>query len=149
MQTIEIGKAKTLREGNRIAILLFGSLLETCATVAEKLGATLINMRFVKPMDETLLKDIAQTHDILVTVEDNAVKGGAGSGVNEFLLHEKTSASILNIGIPDVYLEHAEREQQLASIGLDADGLTESIQTFSQTITTTQDVSQKRALLAS
>jgi len=149
MQAIEIGKAKTLCKGNRIAILLFGSLLESCTTVAEKLGATLINMRFVKPMDEALLKDISQTHDILITIEDNAVKGGAGSGVNEFLLHEKPSVAILNLGIPDEYLEHAEREQQLASIGLDVDGLIQSIQTFSQTITATQNMPQKRALLAS
>ena len=149
MQAIEIGKAKTLRKGNRIAILLFGSLLESCTTVAEKLGATLINMRFVKPMDEALLKDISQTHDILITIEDNAVKGGAGSGVNEFLLQEKSSVAILNLGIPDEYLEHAEREQQLASIGLDVDGLMQSIQTFSQTITATQNMPQKRALLAS
>jgi len=149
MQAIEIGKAKTLRKGNRIAILLFGSLLESCTTIAEKLGATLINMRFVKPMDEALLKDISQTHDILITIEDNAVKGGAGSGVNEFLLQEKSSVAILNLGIPDEYLEHAEREQQLASIGLDVDGLMQSIQTFSQTITATQNMPQKRALLAS
>ena len=132
MQAIEIGKAKVLQKGTRIAILLFGSLLESCTTATKQLSATLINMRFVKPMDETLLKEVAQTHDILVTVEDNAIKGGAGSGVNEFLLRENISIAILNIGIPDEYLEHAEREQQLTSIGLDASGLVKSILSFHQ-----------------
>ncbi|HIO93159.1 MAG TPA: 1-deoxy-D-xylulose-5-phosphate synthase [Leucothrix mucor] len=149
MQAIEIGKAKTLQQGSRIAILLFGSLLTASSNAADRLGATLINMRFVKPLDETLLREIAQTHDVLVTIEDNAVNGGAGSGVNEFLLQESLSVAILNLGIPDEYLEHAEREQQLALIGLDADGLVQSIQAFNQTILASLDMPQKRALLAS
>ena len=135
MQAIEIGKAKVLQQGKRIAILLFGSLLANSTIAAEKLDATLINMRFVKPMDEALLRETARTHDIVVTIEDNATKGGAGSGVNEFLLQENISIPILNIGIPDEYLEHAEREQQLELIGLDADGLVASIASFISQLT--------------
>jgi len=132
MQAIEIGKAKQLKEGKHIAILLFGSLLQTSTEVADELGATLVNMRFVKPLDKTLLKDIAQTHDVIITIEDNAIKGGAGSGVNEYLLKEKVSIAILNLGIPDEYLEHAERDQQLSSIGLDTDNLIQTVRNFVQ-----------------
>ena len=130
MQAIEIGKAKQLKEGKHIAILLFGSLLQTSTEVADELGATLVNMRFVKPLDKTLLKDIAQTHDVIITIEDNAIKGGAGSGVNEYLLKENISVAILNLGIPDEYLEHAERDQQLSTIGLDTKSLIQTIQNF-------------------
>jgi 1-deoxy-D-xylulose-5-phosphate synthase len=132
MQAIDIGKAKLLRQGHRIAILLFGSLLQASTTVAEHLNATLINMRFVKPLDQALLLEVAQDHDIIVTLEDNAINGGAGSGVNEFLLSHQCDVVILNLGIPDHYLEHATREQQLESIGLDADGISQSISTFQQ-----------------
>lgn len=149
MQVIEIGKGKVLQQGNRIAILLFGSLLATCTTVADTLSATLVNMRFVKPLDKNLLIDIAQNHDLIVTVEDNSIKGGAGSGVNEFLLKQKVNTAILNLGIPDIYLEHAEREQQLALIGLDAKGIMESIKLFEQSFTVLQVIPQKGVLLAS
>ena len=132
MQAIEIGKAKLLQQGHRIAILLFGSLLQASTTVAERLKATLINMRFVKPLDQALLLEVAQNYDIIVTLEDNAISGGAGSAVNEFLLAHKCDVAILNLGIPDRYLEHATREQQLASIGLDADGMSQSIRAFEQ-----------------
>ena len=132
MQAIEIGKAKLLQQGHRIAILLFGSLLHASTTVAERLKATLINMRFVKPLDQALLLEVAQNYDIIVTLEDNAISGGAGSAVNEFLLAHKCDVAILNLGIPDRYLEHATREQQLASIGLDADGMSQSIRAFEQ-----------------
>ncbi len=149
MQTIEIGKGEVLQQGSRIAILLFGSLLHVCTAVADSLSATLVNMRFVKPLDENLLIDIAQTHEVIVTVEDNAIKGGAGSGVNEFLLTQKVNAAILNLGIPDSYLEHAEREQQLALIGLDVDGILESIRLFEQSFTESNVLLQKGVLLAS
>ncbi|MCK5903492.1 MAG: 1-deoxy-D-xylulose-5-phosphate synthase [Cocleimonas sp.] len=129
-KALEIGKAKRIQQGKRIAILLFGSLLNTATVVADKLGASLINMRFIKPLDNTLLTEISKDHDLLVTLEDNAVQGGAGSAVNEFLLKTKATVKILNLGIPDLYLEHAEREDQLASIGLDSEGIIQSIQQF-------------------
>jgi 1-deoxy-D-xylulose-5-phosphate synthase len=132
MQAIEIGKADLLRQGKRIVILLFGSVLQVSKTVAKRLNATLVNMRFVKPLDEDLLREIAQTHDIVVTIEDNAINGGAGSAVNEFLLKQNLQVAILNLGIPDSYLEHATREQQLTSIGLDTEGVMQSIKVFEQ-----------------
>jgi 1-deoxy-D-xylulose-5-phosphate synthase len=138
MKAIEIGKAQQLQQGSRIAILLFGSLLQSSEIVANNLKATLVNMRFVKPLDETMLLEIAQSHDIIVTIEDNAVSGGAGSSVNECLLSHAIVVSILNLGIPDRYIEHATREQQLASIGLDSKGILQSIALFEQSLVTSK-----------
>ena len=149
MQALEIGKACVLEQGHRIAILLFGSLLQATRKAADVLDASLVNMRFVKPLDETMLREIAQTHDIIVTVEDNAISGGAGSGVNEFLLKASLDVVVLNLGIPDVYLEHAEREEQLQTIGLDAEGIIQTIKDFQKTIGVTEEMPQKRTLLAS
>lgn len=132
METIEIGKAALLQSGCRIAILLFGSLLQATTAAANELGATLVNMRFVKPLDETMLQELAESHDLIVTVEDNAINGGAGSGVNECLLKEHSNVAVLNLGIPDNYLDHAEREQQLEEIGLDGKGIVASIKAFNQ-----------------
>jgi 1-deoxy-D-xylulose-5-phosphate synthase len=149
MEAIEIGKAQLLQQGNRIAILLFGSLLQATTTVADSLNATLINMRFVKPLDEALLITIAQEYDIVVTIEDNAIGGGAGSAVNEFLLRHNFDVAILNLGIPDSYLEHATREQQLELIGLDADGISNSINVFEQSLNASQLVQAHGVRLAS
>ena len=149
MQQIEIGKGKVLQQGSGIAILLFGSLLSACTHVADTLSATLVNMRFVKPLDEILLVEIAEQYDLIVTVEDNAIEGGAGSAVNEYLLKQNRDIAILNLGIPDRYLEHAEREQQLASIGLDAKGIIESISVFQSSFSVSQQTRSKGVLLAS
>ncbi len=149
MQAIKIGTGLILKQGSRIAILLFGSLLHACTVVADSLSATLVNMRFVKPLDKNLLIEIAQSHDTLVTVEDNAIKGGAGSAVNEFLLKQNINIPILNLGIPDSYLEHAEREQQLASIGLDANGIIASINAFQPSSIASGVIQPKGVLLAS
>jgi len=149
MQAIEIGKADLLRLGNHIAILLFGSLLQVSNTVAKCLNTTLVNMRFVKPLDEALLIEIAQTHDIIITIEDNAINGGAGSAVNEFLLKQNLPVAILNLGIPDSYLEHATREQQLTSIGLDTEGVMHSIKVFEQAYSTSRLVHPHGVQLAS
>jgi len=127
MQALEIGKAKTIRKGSGIAILLFGSLLQEASEAAEALNASLINMRFVKPIDEDSIRRLSQTHDLLVTVEDNAISGGAGSAVNEFLNKEGNPMPVLNLGIPDEYIEHATREEQLESINLSGAGITKQI----------------------
>nr|CAA6803956.1 MAG: 1-deoxy-D-xylulose 5-phosphate synthase (EC [uncultured Thiotrichaceae bacterium] len=132
MTAIPVGQADTLREGHSgIAILLFGSLLGEATTVAEELDATLVNMRFVKPLDQSLLRQMAEQCELLVTFEDNAVQGGAGSAVNEFLLAEKYTIPVLNLGIPDRYIEHAQREEQLVECGLDASSLIKKINEFS------------------
>lgn len=128
MQAIPLGQSVTLREGNSgIAILLFGSLLAGAQAAAESLDATLVNMRFVKPLDEAVLRELAQNYQLLVTVEDNAVMGGAGSAVNEFLHAEGLSVAVMNLGIPDGYVDHAQREEQIAACGLDGEGIVRSI----------------------
>jgi 1-deoxy-D-xylulose-5-phosphate synthase len=131
MHVIPVGKAITLREGRSIAILLFGSLLTETTQAADELDATLVNMRFVKPIDETIIRELASTHDLLVTVEDNAISGGAGSSVNEFVLRNDMDCSILNLGTPDEYIEHASREEQLQQIGLSGSGIVSQINHFS------------------
>lgn len=127
MQALEIGKGEILRKGSDIAILLFGSLLEEATEAADALDASLINMRFVKPMDENLIRELTESHNLLVTLEDNALHGGAGSGVSEFLNKEGIQMPILHLGIPDHYIEHATREEQLESISLSGSGVIKQI----------------------
>ncbi|MEE9328470.1 MAG: 1-deoxy-D-xylulose-5-phosphate synthase [Cocleimonas sp.] len=130
MKKIEIGKGKQILKGKNIAILLFGSLLDEAIYAAEELGATLINMRFVKPIDEELVSNLARNHSLIITLEDNAIKGGAGSAVNEFLNNKNITVSILNLGIPDEYIEHATREEQLKEIGLCGVGIVEKTRDY-------------------
>ena len=130
MHAVEVGKAKLIRNGKRIAILAFGSPVHDALQVGEKLNATVVNMRFVKPIDHTLITDMARTHDFIVTIEDNVVMGGAGSAVNEVLAPSRIPVCIKNLGLPDRYLNHATREEQLSEAGLDAGAILESIQNF-------------------
>ncbi len=123
MTAIPLGKSVTLRQGSEIAILAFGSMVESCKTVAQQLDATLINMRFVKPLDREAIVLAAARHANLVTVEENAVAGGAGSGVNELLAAEGLKAGILNIGLDDNYIQHGTREECLHLAGLDSEGI--------------------------
>ncbi|WP_297801329.1 1-deoxy-D-xylulose-5-phosphate synthase [Arenimonas sp. GDDSR-1] len=127
LQTLPVGKAHTVRRGKTLAILSFGSVLPAAAKIAETLDATLIDMRFVKPLDETLLRELAASHPRFVTVEDNAVMGGAGSAVSEFFRHEGIVADLLQLGLPDRYQEHASREQLLAEAGIDSNGILNAI----------------------
>jgi 1-deoxy-D-xylulose-5-phosphate synthase len=123
IEAIEIGKAKIIRAGGNIAILSFGALLENCKKTAEKLEATLVDMRCVKPLDEELLTKLVQTHKYFVTVEDNVIAGGAGSAVNEFVLNNKLDVQIKNLGLPDEFLPHGTRAEILAVAGLDEDNI--------------------------
>ena len=125
--TITIGQAEIRRQGKNTAILAFGSMLAPALQVGDKLNATVINMRFVKPLDETLIKQIAETHHLIVTVEENAIMGGAGSGVNEYLARENILLSVLNIGLPDEFIEHGDPKQLLANCGLGAVGIENTI----------------------
>ena len=134
MQALEIGKGEVLREGSSVAILLFGSLLNEAHYAAEAFGATLVNMRFVKPIDESLIKSIAESHDLIITLEDNAINGGAGSAVNEYLNSQAIQIHVINLGIPDEYVEHATREEQLEEIGLTGEGIVKTITEFNQGI---------------
>jgi 1-deoxy-D-xylulose-5-phosphate synthase len=96
-------------------------------TVGEEIDATVVNMRFVKPLDQHLVLDMADTHELLVTIEENVVMGGAGSAVNELLAQNSRSTPVLNLGIPDEHVDHGTQQQQLASIGLDCDGIKRQI----------------------
>ena len=127
LATLPIGKAELRREGQGIALLAFGALLAPAAKVAETLDATLVNMRFVKPLDEALVLELARSHAAFVTLEDNAIAGGAGAGVGELLAARGVVLPILHLGLADSYLEHASREELLAESGLDAAGIEASV----------------------
>jgi 1-deoxy-D-xylulose-5-phosphate synthase len=128
LATLPIGKAEVRRRGQSIALLAFGALVTPAVKVAEKLGLTAVNMRFVKPLDEALVLELAGSHAAFVTLEDNAIAGGAGAGVAELLAAHGISLPILHLGLADVYLEHASREELLAESGLDAAGIESAIQ---------------------
>ncbi|MEI7215718.1 1-deoxy-D-xylulose-5-phosphate synthase [Pectobacterium carotovorum] len=123
LSELPIGKGVVRRQGETIAILNFGTLLPEAQIAAEKLNATLVDMRFVKPLDEALLEELAQSHSTFVTLEENAVMGGAGSGVNEFLMAKRLAVSVLNIGLPDVFIPQGSQEEIRADLGLDATGI--------------------------
>ena len=127
LATLPVGKGEIRRAGRDIAILVFGTLLDTALTVGEALNATVVNMRFVKPLDRDLLLDIARSHELLVTVEENVVQGGAGSAVNECLTAANLPATCYNLGLPDRFIEQGERAELLAECGLDVEGLRRAI----------------------
>ncbi len=127
MQIVEIGKGVVRRDGKRIAILVFGTLLAATLPAADSLDATVVDMRFVKPLDTALITQLAHSHELLVTVEENAVCGGAGSGVNEFLHTLDVSVEVLNLGLPDTFIEHGKPQDMLRDCGLDAAGIERQI----------------------
>lgn len=131
-EAVEIGKAKICAEGKDVAILSFGSMLDRCKKAAAELGATLVDMRFVKPLDEELLKKITASHKYIITVEDNVVAGGAGSAVNEFFLNAGITVRIKNLGLPDIFLEHGTRDEILQEAGLDADNILQAVINFTK-----------------
>ena len=130
MIQLELGKAKHIREGEKIAILSFGTLLGNATSVADELNATLIDMRFIKPLDTELLANLAQEHTLFVTLEDNAIMGGAGSAVNEFVQANKLDIKILNLGIPDEFIKHGTQQEMNEVMGLDSQGILNSIQNW-------------------
>ncbi len=129
MTALEIGKARIVRKGKRVAILSFGSMLRAATTVTYKLDSTLVDMRFVKPLDEELIRNVALSHDLIVTLEENTVLGGAGSAVNEYLASVDINIPILNLGIPDHFVHQDLPGNMLATCGLDSMGILRSIQT--------------------
>jgi 1-deoxy-D-xylulose-5-phosphate synthase len=127
MVPLEIGKAEVRLNGQGVAILAFGSMLDSALVAGEALGATVVNMRFVKPLDTSLILEMASRHDLIVTLEENAIAGGAGSAVAETLAHHGVTIEILHLGLPDSFIDHGEQGLLLASIGLDAPSLTRAI----------------------
>jgi 1-deoxy-D-xylulose-5-phosphate synthase len=130
LSTLPIGKGEIRHQGGRIAILAFGSMVTPALEAGKTLGATVVNMRFIKPLDEALILVMAKTHDVLVTVEENVLAGGAGSAVNEFLQAQQILMPVLNLGLPDEFVEQGTREQLLSLCGLDAQGILHSVESF-------------------
>ena len=127
LDTLPIGKAELRRRGSRIALLAFGAIVPAAQQVGEELGLTVVNMRFVKPLDRPLVLELAKAHEGFVTLEDNVVAGGAGSGVAELLAAENIAMPILHLGLPDAFQHHASREDLLAEAGLDAAGIRDAV----------------------
>ena len=127
LDTLPIGKADLRVRGTRVALLAFGSTVAAAEQVGRELGLTVVNMRFVKPLDRDLLLDLARNHQGFVTIEDNVVMGGAGSGVAELLNAEGITLPVLHLGLPDEFQHHASREDLLAEAGIDAAGIRGSV----------------------
>src|SRR5690606_25884501 len=127
LETLPIGKAQLRRRGGRVALLAFGAIVPAAEAVGAELGLTVVNMRFVKPLDRALVLELAKTHEGFATLEDNVVAGGAGSGVAELLAAEGIAMPMLHLGLPDAFQHHASREQLLAEAGLDVAGIRKSI----------------------
>jgi 1-deoxy-D-xylulose-5-phosphate synthase len=136
MTEIEIGKAVEVRSGKRVAILCFGTVLPEAISAADVLNATVVDMRWVKPIDKAKIIEVANRHQLIVTLEENALAGGAGSAVNSVLMENHLSVPVLNLGIPDQFIEHGNHEAQKSWIGLSKEGIVQGIR-------------QKEALIAS
>ncbi|WP_114418004.1 1-deoxy-D-xylulose-5-phosphate synthase [Marinospirillum perlucidum] len=124
---LPLGKGEVRRQGKKLALLALGSLVPTAEKVAEQLDATLVNLRFVKPLDKDLLLEMAASHDALVTLEENAIMGGVGSAINEFFADQGLQPAILNLGIPDLWVDQGTPAELLASCGLDEAGILAAI----------------------
>lgn len=128
MQMVEVGKGRLIRKGKKVAILNFGTMLHEAQIVAEHNDYTLADMRFVKPIDGDLITQLADSHDLLVTIEENAIQGGAGSAVNEYLQSFNKIKPLAMLGIPDYFIPQATQPEAYAEIGLNAEGIEQKIQ---------------------
>ena len=125
--TLPVGKGEIRRKGTGVAILAFGAMLKPALDAAETLNATVANMRFVKPLDLELVKQLAESHHLIVTVEEHQIMGGAGSAVCEALAQMKIEKRVLLLGLPDRFIDHGDPARLLASVGLDAEGITKAV----------------------
>ena len=130
MEALPVGKAEIRRSGKDIAILAFGTMVAPAMAAGEKLDATVVNMRFVKPLDETTIIKLAAEHDLLVTIEENAVAGGGGGAVNECLVANDMPLPIINLGLPDEFVSHGKQAELLAECGLDCDGILRAVEAY-------------------
>ncbi|MBQ0795912.1 1-deoxy-D-xylulose-5-phosphate synthase [Zhongshania sp.] len=134
MTPLEIGKGRLVREGTQIAILSFGTLLSSALSAADEIGATVADMRFVKPLDTALIDSLTDSHTLLVTLEENVIAGGAGSAVCEYLNQQGRCMPVLQLGLPDQFIDHGKHPQLLSDIGLDSNGIIGSIRRRSASI---------------
>ncbi|MGC7560929.1 1-deoxy-D-xylulose-5-phosphate synthase [Pasteurella sp. PK-2025] len=130
LEKLAVGKSKLIREGEKIAILNFGTLLPSAKAVAEKMNATLVDMRFVKPIDLERIHDVAKTHDLIVTLEENAIQGGAGSAVAEVLHAQQHPVKLLQLGLPDRFIPQGTQQEIWADLNLDEHGIAQQIKNF-------------------
>jgi len=136
MSELEIGKAVVKRQSakkigdNKVAILSYGTLLPNALAAAQELDATVIDMRFIKPFDEALVSEMANSHDVLVTLEENAIIGGAGSAITQHIMHHRLATSVLNLGLPDQFVCQGTQEQQQAMLQLDSVGIINQINQY-------------------
>lgn len=130
LHALELGKSKLIREGKKIAILNFGTLLPNALKVAEKLNTTVVDMRFIKPLDVTRISEIAKTHELIVTLEENAIQGGAGSAVAEVLHVQQHNVKLLQLGIPDFFVPPGSQAEMLTALKLDEIGIEQQIEDF-------------------
>ncbi|MBC8945494.1 MULTISPECIES: 1-deoxy-D-xylulose-5-phosphate synthase [Xenorhabdus] len=130
LEKLPIGKGVVRRQGERIAILSFGTLLPSALQASEFLNATVVDMRFIKPLDKKLVLEMASQHDLLVTLEENAIMGGAGSGVNELLMQASQPVPVLNLGLPDYFIPQGTQSELHADLGLDTTGICSAIENY-------------------
>jgi len=130
MTALPLGKAEVRHQGSRIAILAWGSMVTPSLEAGKQLGATVVNMRFVKPIDAELILELAKSHEVLITVEENVIAGGAGSAVNDFLQAQQILMPVLNIGLPDSFVEQGTREELLSLCSLDIQGILAQVKKF-------------------
>lgn len=123
MQALPLGKGVLRRQGQRVALLAFGSMVQTALSAADTLDASVADMRFVKPIDESLVLQLAQSHDLIVTLEENVIMGGAGSAISELLHAHNLNIRVIQLGLPDTYIDHGNHAQMLAECGLSSDGI--------------------------
>jgi 1-deoxy-D-xylulose-5-phosphate synthase len=127
MNALPVGQGEIRREGRGVAILAFGTTLKAALEAGQELNATVANMRFVKPLDRELVFKLATTHDLVVTVEENVVAGGAGAAVLETIAADGLAAPVLQLGLPDAFVEHGDPQVLIADCGLDRDGIVRAI----------------------
>ena len=127
LKALPFGQAEKVREGSKVALLVFGTLLATAMEVAEEINASVYNMRFVKPLDSNTINAAVQQHELIVTIEDNAIAGGAGSAVSEYLNQQHITANLLQIGFPDELINHGQPGELLADWHLDKPGILQTI----------------------
>ncbi len=140
MQALPIGQGRVLRNGEKVALLAFGSMVQPALAAAEELNATVADMRFVKPLDEALIKQLLQSHDLLVTLEENVIQGGAGSAVAEYLSKIGSTKRVVLLGLPDRFVEHGDPAVLLASCGLDVVGIVDTIKHSTRVLYSTIDL---------
>ncbi|MBT8133085.1 MAG: 1-deoxy-D-xylulose-5-phosphate synthase, partial [Gammaproteobacteria bacterium] len=128
LKALPFGQAEQVRQGNKVALLVFGTLLATAREVAEEIDASVYSMRFVKPLDTDTIKKAWEQHELLVTIEENAIAGGAGSAVSEYLNQQNLPGKLLQIGFPDKFISHGQPGELLAEWNLDKSGILNTVQ---------------------